>query len=212
MNRISLIFLLLSLSTGLLAQNSQYEKAMHKSLEAFEAATSAADMQAAANRFERIAKAEKEAWLPAYYAALTYTLMSFDAADGDQKDLLLDRADDWVDHSLAIAPQESELHALQAFICQGRIQVDPMGRGMQYTIAGTTALEKAKALNPDNPRIYYLNGQNTFYMPPFAGGGKEAARPLLEQAKVKFEAFEAPAKFWPSWGKQQNEALLKQCE
>ena len=77
-------------------------------------------------------------------------------------------------------PKESELHVLQAFLYPSRILVDPMGRGMEYMGLILTSLETAKALNPENPRIYFLEGINKANLPPSMGGGSELAKPILE--------------------------------
>ena len=47
-------------------------------------------------------------------------------------------------------------------------------------------LEKAKELNPDNPRIYLQRGISKFYTPKMFGGGKKAAAPYFEKAQGLF--------------------------
>ncbi len=128
----------------------------------------------------RIASAEKTRWLPYYYGAYNLVVMSFDESEGTKKDQILDRAQQSLDHAFSLNPDESELHALQAFLYPSRILVDPMGRGMTYLEKMYQSLETAKTLNPDNPRVYFLEGINRLNMPPSFGGGAEVAKPILE--------------------------------
>ncbi len=102
--------------------------------------------------------------------------MSYDEGDGAQRDLILDRAQDLLDQALELEPKESELHVLQAFLYPSRILVDPMGRGMTYIELMFSSLEKAKSLNPENPRIYFLEGVNKLNLPPSFGGGADASQ------------------------------------
>jgi hypothetical protein len=138
--------------------------------------------------------------------------MSFDEADGEKKDLILDRAQALLDAALELETKESELHVLQAFLYPSRILVDPMGRGMEYMGLMFASLETAKALNPENPRIYFLEGINKANLPPSMGGGPEAAKPILEEAVAKFEAFNNSDPLWPHWGEEAARAELDKLQ
>ena len=87
--------------------------------------------------------------------------------------------------------------------------VDPMSRGMLYIEKVFSSLERARSLNPENPRIYFLEGVTKLNLPPGMGGGADIGRPILEEALVKFEAFANPDPLWPSWG---EEATLTELE
>ena len=91
---------------------------------------------------------------------------------------------------------------MQAFLYPSRILVDPMGRGMTYIELMFSSLEKAKSLNPENPRSYFLEGVNKLNLPPSFGGGADVAKPILEEALVKFEAFTNEDPLWPAWGEE----------
>jgi len=171
-------------------------------LELLDQAKTQEDYLKCASRFERVAVAEKTLWLPYYYASYSLVVMSFDESDGAKKDLILDRAQGLLDKALELNPEESELHVLQAFLYPARILVDPMNRGMQYMELIYAELDKAKTLNPDNPRIYFLEGINKANLPPSMGGGPEAARPILTLALAKYEAFEPKNSLWPQWGEE----------
>lgn len=214
MNRFSAfltaIALIVSLSS--FAQDERYTAAMQKGMAQLREATSTEDMTAVVNHFERVAQAESEEWLPGYYAAYTLSMQSFMTENGEEKDDLLDKAQEWIDHIQPMAPEESEILVMQAMIYQARIQVDFMARGAEMSMLQASTLAEAEELNPENPRVFLLRGQNTYYTPEFFGGGAEAAKPILETAKAKFEAFETENELAPAWGNGRLEYLLARYE
>ncbi len=207
---------LLILTIGLFSicawgQEERYTTAMLSAIEMMEQETEPGDLIESANRFERIATAEKSRWMPYYYASYSLIVMSFDESDGG-KDLVLDRAQKLLDRALELEPEESELHVLQAFLYPSRIMVDPMGRGMTYIDKMFASLERAKTLNPENPRIYFLEGVNKLNLPPSMGGGADVAQPILEEALTRFEAFANEDPLWPHWGEEATHAELDKLQ
>jgi hypothetical protein len=208
MKKIYLIISILGITLPGITQENKYQEAMLSNIESLDNASGPDDYLASASRFERIATAEKTLWMPYYYASYSLVVMSFDEADGGKKDQILDRAQEMLDKALELEPEESELLALQAFLYPSRILVDPMGRGMEYMGLMFSSLETAKALNPENPRIYFLEGVNKANLPPSMGGGPEEAKPILEMAVAKFEAFNNSDPLWPHWGEDAARAEL----
>ena len=49
------------------------------------------------------------------------------------------------------------------------------------------ALQKGLALDPNNPRLYYLQGMSLFNTPAQFGGGKDKAKPLFEKSVALFK-------------------------
>jgi hypothetical protein len=193
-------------------QEDPYTSAMKSAIELMEQASEPGELAESANRFERIATAEKSKWMPYYYASYSLVSMSYDEGDGAQRDLILDRAQELLDQALELEPKESELHVLQAFLYPSRILVDPMGRGMTYIEKMFSSLEKAKSLNPENPRSYFLEGVNKLNLPPSFGGGADVAKPILEEALVKFEAFTNEDPLWPGWGEEATRTELEKLQ
>ena len=193
-------------------QDDPYLNAMLSTIETMTNASSSEEYIECANKFERIAGAEKTQWMPYYYGANSLIIMSFDESDGSKKDLILDRAQQNLDKAFSINPDESELHALQAFLYPSRILVDPMGRGMLYIEQIVQSLETAKSLNPDNPRPYFLEAINKLNFPPSMGGGPEVAKPIFEVADAKFKAFRNEDPLWPNWGEETNTAELEKLQ
>lgn len=209
MKTLSTIIVFTLASIFLHAQGEPYNTAMKKALEQMDKASRPEQFMECSGRFERIATAEKDLWIPYYYASHCLVMKSLSEADGEQKDRVLDRAQEMLDIALELEPGESELHVLQAFLYPGRIMVDPVKRGATYMELTFRSLETAKDLNPDNPRIYYLEGTYKMNIPPSMGGGAEAAKPILEEALLKFQTFHNTAAFWPSWGEEATRAELE---
>jgi hypothetical protein len=75
-----------------------------------------------------------------------------------------------------------------------------------------TALDKAIKADPNNPRIYYLNGQTLMNTPEAFGGGKAVAKKLFEKSLELYKTFKPASPFHPNWGKEEAEQLLAACQ
>ncbi len=204
-----LIIVMAIFSLTVFANEETYREEMEKNINCIEKAKSSNDFQELANKFERIAKAEKEKWLPYYYSAFCTINMSFSAKE--KCDQYLDEAQKMIDEANRLSPNNSEIETLQGFLCQGRIMVDPQTRGMTFSQKATACLEKAKALNPDNPRPYYLLGQNLLHTPVQFGGGMAIACPILTIALEKYKSFKPESEISPNWGMKHTKELIKNC-
>jgi hypothetical protein len=210
MKKLTMVLIFLFVNLLAWGQSSpHYQAAMTKAIGELWAAKSAAELQAVINQFDRIAGAEKNEWLPLYYAALGAAQASFMEKDTGKRDGYLDKGQQYVDQLCKRKPQESEVHVLQGMVYQGRIQVNPMLRGPRYAGLAEQALKKGQALNPENPRAYFLLAQQKLHMPAMLGGGPEAALPYLMQAKEKFAAFKPENELAPNWGEKTNTALVE---
>lgn len=199
-------------SISVCGQENSYTSAMNSTLMQMDQAADSEHYLECAIKFERIATAEKNKWMPYYYSSHCLVLMSFQESDGEQKDQVLDRAQELLDQAMALKPEkavESELQVLQAFIYPSRIMVDPVGRGGIYFEKMFASLETAKALNPDNPRSYFLEGTYKLNVPASMGGGTDAARPILEEALALYENFSTPDPLWPTWGEEATRSELE---
>jgi hypothetical protein len=190
------------------SQENTYQQLMQNAIETLNNSAIPHEFISAANIFERISTAEPGEWLPLYYAAYGYILTSFETENTTQKEQYLDKAQQFLNKAFKIAPEESELFALQAFLYPGKIMVDPITRGLEYMGKIYQALDDASRLNPENPRVFLLRAITTLNMPPEFGGGPAVAKPIFETAKVKFESFQPATSLSPNWGNEINEAEL----
>jgi hypothetical protein len=202
------------------AQSEQYKQAMASALGSMKKQSdqsAPSDLLASANQFERIAGVESKEWLPRYYAGLEYVYLGFMGKDATEKDAYLDKADANLKAAEAISeasgrPNNDELAVLKAYIAQARMVVDPMSRWQQYGPLFQAVLEKAKSLNPDNPRPYVLEGSSLMYTPEQFGGGSATACPVLKKASEKFATFKPTSDLAPNWGQKQIETMLEKCK
>jgi len=192
------------------ADGGKYEKTMKKNLDKIESAKDVGSMLDVANGFERIAFAEKDKWLPYYYASFMLTLASFTDSTADKRDDYLDKADAFINIADSLEEDESEIYVLRGLIAQARLQVDPMNRWMLYGPIANNNFQKAMKLNTLNPRPEYLQGISLYYTPEQFGGGPAAAKPLLEKSLAKFNLFEPDNELMPNWGREKVEQLLEQ--
>lgn len=205
----TIISMLITLLVCAAAQaQSKYTETMLNALEKLNAASNPTEFTDAANIFERIGNMEQNEWLPSYYVAYSCIVVSFFETEATKKDALLDKAQRFIDKGMKVAPEESELFTLQAFLYPSRIMIDPMNRGMELMGKMNAALDKAIQLNPENPRSYYLRAVTVLNMPEGFGGGKATAKPIFDTAQKKFENFTPKTAIHPNWGKEQNEQEL----
>ena len=185
------------------AQSDKYVKAMEALVPAVDTTHSMDGLTDLANSFERIANAEKTQWLPYYYAALcniNKANMYFAQQQTDKIDPLMDKAEPMLQKAQELAKDNSEVQCLVKMFNTGKMMADPMNRYMTYGPAALEALEMAKKLNPENPRVYLLEGIDKYYTPEQYGGSKTEAKALFETAAKKFEAFKPASTIDPSWG------------
>jgi hypothetical protein len=165
-----------------------------------------------ANICERISASESKEWLPFYYGAYAYINMSFIEKNNDKKNILCEKAKTLLDKAKILKPGESELDVLETLLCYALMEINPMVNGIVYLPKANKALDEAKSKNPDNPRIYYLKGKSTMFMPEFMGGGKKATLPILQKALEMFNDFVPETDVHPNWGKQDAVKLLEECK
>ncbi|GAB3589499.1 hypothetical protein [Hymenobacter daeguensis] len=186
-----------------------YTSAMLAAIAEQNAAATPAAVQATLARLERVAAAAPTAWEPRYYQARAYLKLGFMGQDDDQKDKFFDQAQAALDQARKLpGADQAEVLVLQAYIYQGRIMVSPMTRGMVYTGKVAEALGQVKKLSPDNPRLFLLLGNDSYYRPEMFGGGPDKALPLYEKAKTLFATFKPANALSPSWGEKMNDTML----
>lgn len=208
MKKAFFLTLLVLLTLPAMSQGRKYKKAMKVAVAEMQAATDAASEMELVTSFEDLAHSYPDQWLPSYHASRILITSSFEESDADKSDTLLDRAKIFLNTSMELMPEESEVHVLESLYYIGLMSVDPMTRGQLYYEDVLASIQKAKSLNPENPRAFFLDGMMTVNLPEFIGGGSEAARPIFLEAAEKFKAFHNENPFWPVWGEDLNQAEL----
>ena len=212
MKKIFFALLSLAVVTQGFAQSEKFTKAMTTNIAQFDSAKTADDMLAVSASFERIGDAEKTQWLPYYYASLSEVIYAFMKNDMANNDAFAQKAEQLLNKADAAQPNNSEISVVKAMIATLRMLVNPQQRWQQYGAVIQTELEKAKKEDPTNPRPYYLQGQNLRNTPEQFGGGCATAKPMLEEAIKKFDAFKPASDIAPNWGKSQTQKVLDGCK
>lgn len=191
------------------AQSDKYTDAMKKTIDQMVQAKTVEDFQKASAAFERIGDAEKDKWLPYYYAALSLATAGWVDQNID-KDANAAKGLALLDKAKAIN-DNSEIYAVRNMLETQQMLVDPQNRYMTYGAQANADLEKGMQLDPNNPRLYYLKGMGIFNTPEQFGGGKEKAKPILEKAMSLFNSSQ-PQPLYPNWGKEQTQQALDQIK
>lgn len=197
-------------------QSEKYTAKMKELTAKMNAETTADGLAELANTFERIGDAEKTQWLPYYYGAysnlMAATFKSMGKQDASITDPAADKAEALLNKALALTKENSEIWCIKKMIATTRMMGDPMNRWMQYGPQASEALEKAKEMDANNPRVYLLEGQDKFYTPEQFGGSKTEAKALFEKAKGLYATFKPESELHPSWGLMTVEYFLTQIK
>jgi hypothetical protein len=206
-----LMFTILMTAFSAKVFSANYEETMKVNIQKLNTEFTISGLTNLANQFERIANAETGKWHPGYYAAYCYVwATAVGEIPVEDKHKLLDLAQVQMDILQKSFKKESEIFALQAFLYQMRIT--DMSKGFKYSSLASEALEEAEKINPNNPRIYYLRGNNTFHTPKAFGGGKEKAKPMFEKAAALFVSQKPANAIEPAWGSEHNKQMLAECD
>jgi len=204
---IALFFIIL---TGK-SQSNQFAVAMGDALGQYATCKSIDDFQTLGNRFGLIANAEKTEWLPLYYQAHCYILMSFmEPTDAAKKDSYLDIAEKSIEKMLVLAPNESEAYTLQGFCYTARLVVNPMERGQKYSMLSGQSLGKALGIDPNNPRAKVLKLQNDMGSARFFGKDPAEYCGQANELYAKWDDYKPKSPMYPGWGKNQAERIVQE--
>ena len=191
------------------AQSEKFTQAMQTNIALLDSAKTPAALDAASAAFERIGDAEKTQWLPYYYAALALTTKGWMDQKLD-KDQNAERIKALCTKATAIN-NNSEIYALLNMAATQQMIVDPQNRWQTYGAEAGAALQKGLQMDPNNPRLYYLQGMSAFNTPEQFGGGKDKAKPLFQKSVDLFKASQAKP-LYPNWGEKMAEDMLAKCQ
>jgi len=213
MKKLILLALMTTLTVAGFSQSDKYLAAMKRNLAAIDSSYSnPPSMLSLANTFERIADAEKNQWLPYYYAALCQVNYGFMVTDKTQTDNIADKATALINKADSLSPKNSEVSCIKSMIASCHLMVNPMQRYMEYGQESNTQMENAMEQDPTNPRPYLLKGQSLKYTPEQFGGGCKTAKIELQTAIDKFLVYKPASELYPAWGLQRVQQLMKECE
>jgi hypothetical protein len=210
------IFLLAAVSflvAGAFAQSEKYVASMKANIAAIDSSfKNPQNLLDLANKFERIAVAEKTQWLAYYYAAYCQVNYTYMEQDKSKVDAIADKATELIDKADALQPNNSEISCIKSMIASAHMMVNPMQRYQEYGPEAASFLDAAMQQDATNPRPEFLRGQGLKYTPEQFGGGCATAKPVLQSSLAKYGTFKPASEIYPTWGKQRVELLLSECK
>src|SRR6476661_5175942 len=175
-----LLLLVMLVSIAVFSQSDKYTQAMQKDLAMLDSAKTAADLNTASAAFERIGDAEKTQWLPYYWAALAKVRIGW-VDNSVDKDKLANEVKALCAKGEAIN-DNAEFASIRNMASTQQMLVNPQERWQTYGQEAAAAVQNGMQMDPNNPRLYYLQGMSIFNTPEQFGGGKEKAKPIFQKA------------------------------
>lgn len=203
--------LLLLMSTTILSA-SDLNPSIKKGIDMLQQSKSATESVAATNYFERLSELYPSEWLPLYYAAYGSLKAGMQEEAPSVVDVHYQKGLEQIRKAKKINPGESEIFVMEGYLMLMYISNDAMKRAPSQTADAMQVIETAKAMNPSNPRPWFVHGQNTLFTPEFYGGGAKNAKPLLEKAVALYNDFTPANDLMPVWGKERCVKLLEQAK
>ena len=200
--------LLVVFSLSFLRAQTNYEKGMQKAFGLWQNN----DRMEASNLFERIANAEKDQWLPYYYAAHINIVNSFGEKDEQKLSAQLGKAQNLLNEATAISEDNPEIMVLQALLHTAWVAFDGATYGMTLGPKVAGLYERAEALAPNNPRVVYCKAEWNMGSARYFGQDIAPYCKDLERALELFANFKPESEFHPKWGKERTESILEACK
>ena len=165
-------------------------------------------MYAARATFERaLADTGLSAWGHYYIALADYRIAGL--LEGESKDPSehLNAAVEHLKKATEIDPQAAEAYSLLSSVYGWQIGLSPM-KSMLLGPKSGKAIQKAKQLAPDNPRVVLSAAISDFNTPEMFGGSKEKSLQGLKRAAELFAQEEPTDPIQPVWGHREAYAWL----
>ncbi len=185
---------------------TQYQKGMQKALSLW----GENKPDEAVNLFERIAKAEPDKWLPAFYVSYVTVIQGFSEKDEAILKSKMEKAQQYMNDAKAIAKDEVELILLDCLWHTVWVAYDGSTYGMTYGGKVTQLYQEAAAKEPNNPRVilnkteWDIGGAKFFGQPtdPYCGE--------IQRAIDLFADYTPKSEFYPKEGLGRAKNLLEQ--
>lgn len=187
---------------------SSYEKGMGRAFELWENK----NQDEAIHLFERIAKAEKENWLPYYYAAQVHITTTFSLKDAEEIESRLKKAQEYLNEAKALSKENAEILIMEALLNTAYVAYKPSEYGMTLSAKVEQLYQKAKALEPENPRAILYHAEWKMGSAKFFGNDPKTFCPEVEKAILYFENESHDIPFYPQWGKNQVKRVQATCK
>jgi len=205
---IRIILLIATFTLSLVVKGQQmYSEDMREALAFFKEA----NYEKAIPTFEKVAGYSAENWLPNYYISLSYALQSFREADKIRREELLKNADNYFEKIASSESKNPEVLNLEAMLYMGWMAYNPMQYGAMYFTSVVEAYNRARKIDPTNPRVAYMLVQFDMNSTKYLGGNAKDFCNELEKSIELFHNFKPESEFHPNWGLDHAEELYRIC-
>lgn len=183
-----------------------------KRIDAAALAGDAAALEATQSKLGQETGSGVEADLLEYYRAYV-SYRRAELATGDKKtakrqlNACIDTLRDLVERR----PSMAEAHALRA-TCYGASTQYYMLRAAGRGMASGKAMDRALALEPENPRVVFQHAMSYYGRPAAFGGDKAVARERFKEAAELFSDWQPPGPGWPSWGEAETWVFIARLD
>lgn len=202
-----LILAIVLIGSTLVNAQDRYSSGMEKAFELWQNQKTTE----ASNLFERIATAEPDKWLPYYYVSQINTVISFGEKDEEKLSKQLEKAKEFLDVAKAISPDNPEILIQEALINTAWIAFDGVTYGMTLSQENVQLYQKAMEIAPDNPRVILSKAEWDMGSARYFGKDITPYCKDVERALELFATFKSETPFYPTWGKERAEEVLKSC-
>lgn len=190
-----------------LSAQGNYEKGMQKAFELWGNQKN----EEAANLFERIALAEKENWIPFYYAAQVITTSTFTSKDRKKIIPNLEKAQDLLNQAKMWTTENTEILVMQAILHTGYVVYDGQTYGPTLSPKIEALYQQAIAIEPKNPRAHLQLTEWKMGSAKFFGKDPSVYCADLDKVVILFNKEKNETPFYPSWGKNRAENIIANC-
>ena len=210
------LFLIISLLIYKELRSDDFSDAIVKAKKDFNTASNKGDKDAllkVRGEFERILQLKKNEWLINYYLAHVDFIISnvaTEAKNNDDVKKYTESSLKLLDKSIELRDDFSETYILKMAVESMLFMYEP--DKMNDIIAKQSeAKDKAEKLEPDNPRLYLMEGMNIYYAPEQFGGGADKALPLFQKSYDLFQTRNEKDETYPNWGTDMAPAMIALC-
>jgi|AntRauTorckE5430_2_1112549.scaffolds.fasta_scaffold05154_4 hypothetical protein len=208
MKILSIFIITTILGFNINAQTS-YEKGMQEAFNLWEEDK----IMEASNLFERIAKAEKENWIPPFYAGYTLVISSFEMKDEATFKLKIEKATELLNQASSSSPNNPEIMIVKALANTAYINFDSQKYGMTLSGKNEYIYQAALKIAPKNPRVILSKAEWDMGSAKFFGSSIEPYCKDIKRALSFFQNEEkSEVMFYPDWGEKKAQQILDDCE
>jgi len=150
--------------------------------------------------FVRATSGPEHTALAHYYVGLArYRTINLVQDDEDQTLRYMNDAINHLEEAIELKPNFAEAHALLSGLYGQKTGMQPF-KAMTLGPKSDRAMERAKELAPENPRVMLIDGTGDYFKPSMFGGDKDAALKKFERAAQLAAQEQVDDPLMPSWG------------